>query len=192
MYKIGLCDNSITSFIAIFSLLSQYDLFLFVITIIATCYCIVKVQVRSKSSILLVPLDLPIYLPSKEAVKKTVPTYVHSTVVYNGAILWFYCYRNKIEYRYNLVKILWNIVIMLFLLSHRPSTKGSYILLYMYLFVRMYVFTVNLVCVLRICTVIATIDKTSEINYALLQAPIFTSTYISTDHKVYVRMCVYI
>ena len=35
--------------------------------------------------------------------------------------LLFYCYRNIFEYRDNLVKISWNIVIMLFLLSHRPT-----------------------------------------------------------------------
>ena len=72
---------------------------------------------------LLVPLDLPIHLPShKEPVKKTAPTYyVRSIMV---PFLWFYCYRNNIEYRDNLVKISWNIVIMLFLLSHRPSTRS--------------------------------------------------------------------
>ena len=68
-----------------------------------------------------IDMDLSIYLPShKEAVKKTVPTYAHT--YYNGAILWFYCYRNIIEYRDNSVNISWNIVIMVFLLSHRPNT----------------------------------------------------------------------
>ena len=36
LWELGLCDISIISFIAIFSLLSRYDVFLFVITIIAT------------------------------------------------------------------------------------------------------------------------------------------------------------
>lgn len=33
-------------------------------------------------------------------------------------------------------------------------------------------------------SVIVAIDKTSEINYELLQPPIFTSGYLQTDHKV--------
>lgn len=33
--------------------------------------------------------------------------------------------------------------------------------------------------------VIVTLDKTSEINYELLQPPIFTSSYLQTDHKVW-------
>ena len=71
-------------------------------------------------NILLVPLDLPIYLPShKEAVKKTAPTYVCSIM----APFWFYCYCSNIEYHDNLVKISRNIVLMLFLLSHRSSLE---------------------------------------------------------------------
>ena len=55
-------------------------------------------------------------LPShKEPVKKTAPTYVRS-------IMMPFCSFTVITYRDNLVKIWWNIVIMLFLLSHRPST----------------------------------------------------------------------
>ena len=33
--------------------------------------------------------------------------------------------------------------------------------------------------------VVVTIDKTSEINFALLKAPVFTTTYVETDHKVW-------